>query len=308
MSCRREETFMGLIYDILVILIIAYVIYTNAKRGFGKVLVFGIGYIVATLLASVLAGVAAPSCYEVMARDSNLAAIHEANEHVDFTEVYLDMINEQDYGFTANKREISDLMYDIRNGEFDDRLYQFVIARTGESAVDQEAFRTLIRQTFTKVYGAQLEDRMPEYVCRDFEKSVEAKPQLMRDMMRACFDRNQSPDEIAEKIEDLFSAETTTEVIQILLYLILFSILMVIAAFIGSMLQNKMFFNIRNTTDHVLGGMIGILEAGVMITLLTLIVRLIVLLTGEKTMMFSESTINSSMLFSFFYHNIRILL
>ena len=108
---------MGLIFDILVILIAIYAIYSNAKRGFGKVLVFGIGYIVATLLASVLSAVAAPACYEAMSRDSNISAIEAANEQVDFAQVFTDKINAEDYGFSVNKRQIETLMLDIKNGE-----------------------------------------------------------------------------------------------------------------------------------------------------------------------------------------------
>lgn len=308
MVCRREDTFMGLIFDILVILIVIYAIYSNAKRGFGKVLVFGIGYIVATLLASVLSAVAAPACYEAMSRDSNISAIEAANEQVDFAQVFTDKINAEDYGFTVNKRQIETLMLDIKNGEFDDRIYDFVISKTGEGAVEKGHFQNMLNDAFIEAFGKQLEDRMPEYVCRDFEKSAKKDPQLMRKMMRECYDSNQTPREIAERVEDLFSANTTTEVIQIFLYLILFSILMVIAAFIGNILQNKLFFNIRNSTDHILGGLIGILEAGVMITLLTMIVRLIVLLTGGQSLLFSEETINSSFLFSFLYRNFQFLL
>ena len=149
---------------------------------------------------------------------------------------------------------------------------------------------------------------MPEYVITDFENSVRQNPQLMRDIMQAYYDQRQSPEERAEKIEEMFSQKPTTEVLQIFLYLILFSVFMVLAAVIATMLQNKMFFNIQKSTDHAMGGFIGLLEAGSMIVLLTLIARLLVLLGGGKFLFFNDEELDNTFLFSFFYRNIRMIL
>ena len=39
-TARGEDCYMGWILDIVIVLIVGYVIYSNAKRGFNKVIAF----------------------------------------------------------------------------------------------------------------------------------------------------------------------------------------------------------------------------------------------------------------------------
>ena len=248
---------MGIILDILIVLIVGYVIFSNARRGFGKVLVFCIGYLVSTFLASLISSAAAPVFYDGVARDSNINAVQTANEHIDFAAVYAKAINDEKYGFIADSKSVSLVLQDYNNGNFDDRLYEFVVSKVGSDGVNRTLFDKQIQEAFIRDYGKELGARVPEYVITDFEKSVRANPKLMRDIMYAYYDKRQTAEERAAKIEEMFSEAPTTEVLQIFLYLILFSVCMVLAAVIATMLQNKLFFNIRKSTDHAMGGFIA---------------------------------------------------
>ena len=299
---------MALILDVLVVAIVIYVIYSNAKRGFGKVLVFGIGYVVATLLASAISTIGAPAFYEGVAREANISAVESVNERVNFGQIFTDAINESDLGVRLNGSKVRNQLEDYSNGDFDERLYNYMQSEGGDILVNREQFRELLTKAFIRGYGEKLQEWLPEYVHSAFEKRAKEDPQFMRDMVREFYDDRQSAGERAEKLEDLFSADITTEMIQIFMYLILFSLFMVFAAIIASLVQQKIFFNIKSTTDHVAGAFIGILEAGSMLVLLTLIVRLLVILGAGKFMFFNDSQIENTFLFSILYRNIRLLL
>ena len=299
---------MGWILDILVVLIVGYVIYSNARRGFSKVLAFGIGYLVMTVLASVIASAAAPAFYDGVARDSNINALKTANGHIQFPQIYAEVINEQNYGFTATAKGVERVLEDYDRGAFDDRLYEYVCANTVDAGVKVEQFRKLILNTFIERYGKELGERVPEYVIASFEKSAKADPQIPRDIMRAYYDKRKNDDARAEIIEKQFSEAATTEVLQIFMYLILFSVFMVLAAVIATMLQNKIFFNITRGAEKAMGAVVGLLEAGSMLVLLTLIVRLIVVLGAGKFMFFNDDELNNTFIFSYLYRNLRILL
>ncbi|MBR3446566.1 MAG: hypothetical protein IKH27_02005 [Oscillospiraceae bacterium] len=299
---------MGWILDILVVLIVGYVIYSNAKRGFSKVLAFGIGYLVMTVLASVVAAAAAPAFYDGVARDSNINALKTANAHIKFERVYADLINVQNYGFTATEKGVERVLKNYDGGPFDDRLYQYVLSNTVDAGVKREQFRTLVLNTFIESYGKELGERVPEYVIASFESNAKEDPEIPREIMRTYYDTRKSDDARAELIEKKFSESATTEVLQIFMYLILFSVFMVLAALIATMLQDKIFFNITRGAEKVMGGMIGLLEAGSLLVLLTLIVRLIVVLGAGKFMFFNDDELNNTFIFSFLYRNLRILL
>lgn len=299
---------MALILDVLVVGIFIYVVYSNAKRGFCKVFVFGIGYLVATLLASALAALGAPAFYEGIARDMNVSTVESVNSHVDFPTIFADAINAQEYGQKIQSFQLKKVLADYDNGEFDERLYEYTISVCGKDLVSKGSFMQVIQKAFVSGYGEVLRERLPEYVYQSFATHVDDNPQLMRDMVREYYDYHNSDTERADKIEALYSAEPTTEVIQIFIFLILFSVFMVIAAIIASIVQQKVFININKATDHFAGGVIGLLEAGSVLILLTLVVRLIVMLSGGKFLFFNDAALDNTFLFSFLYRNIRILL
>ena len=297
------------VFDLLTVLIAVYVIVTNAKRGLTKSLVLGIGYVITTVIASLTAAIAAPSLYQTVAYDNNINGIITANKHMDFVEVFSDAINAQEYGFVVDNGEIKAILSDPqRCPQFDSEMFDYASQKTGGPVSQKSDFTAVLQDAFIERYGEQLNERLPHYVRMYFEKQVRRDPQMMRDLIATYYDDTKSLEQRADVLEKLYASAPTTQVLQIFMYLISFSVFMVIVAFISAVLQNRLFFNIQNSTDHSVGALIGILEAVAMLVLLTLIVRLVVLLTGEKFLFFNEATIAESKLFSFLYNHLDILL
>ncbi|HAM69244.1 MAG TPA: hypothetical protein DCP68_06490, partial [Ruminococcus sp.] len=67
------------LYDLLVIGVFVYVIFSNARRGLAKVLVISIGYAIVTIAAGVLASVGAPNLYRSVAAQTNITNFETAN-------------------------------------------------------------------------------------------------------------------------------------------------------------------------------------------------------------------------------------
>lgn len=303
------STTLWWIFDIAVILIAVYVIVTNGKRGVTKSFVLAIGYIITTVAASLLAAAAAPVLYHSVAHNNNISGIITANKHMDFPQVFATAITEQEYGFVADSQAVLKILSDPeKNQEFEDALYQYANVKTGGTVAVKSDFDAVLREAFISSYGNQLGDRLPKYVRMYFERQVRQDPGMMRELISTYYNRSMSDEQRAEVLEQAIAAKPTTEVLQIFIYFIIFSVVMVIVAIISAVLQNRMFFNIQNSTDHAVGALLGVLEAGAMLVLLTLLVRLIVLLTGGSTALFNDETIADSMLFSFFYNHLDILL
>ncbi|MBQ6042054.1 MAG: CvpA family protein [Oscillospiraceae bacterium] len=298
----------GWIFDILVIVIIGYVLFSNAKRGVCKVLIFGIGYIVAALIASFVSFGVSDALYEAVARESNISAVETANSHTDFVHAFSTAIEREQYGFELKEAEIRECLTAKDDKPFDERIYNYIVRKAGAEGISRNDVTAVLQEAFISAYGKQLYERLPEYVRMDFTDAAKKDPQLMRDMIHTYYDESMTSEEKAEKVEDLFSKEPTKEVLQIFLFLIMFSILMVIAAVIGTVMQNKMFFNIRTFTDHALGGVIGLIEAAVMVILIAMIVRLIVMLGGGNFLCFNDEDIRDTWIFRYFYDQLRVLL
>lgn len=296
------------IFDALTVIIVILVMASNIRRGMRKVLVFGIGYIVATLFASVFGAIAAPTLYEAVAERSDISAIETANSHIDLVAVFTDAMEAQQYGFKIDSAKIKEILTGKNNAEFDTELYEYANRNSGTPVSEKSVFMHMIRDAFVSAYGEALGERLPHYVKMNFEQQVTVNPSLMRDIIVEFYNPKHSAMNHAEFIEERFSREPTTEVLQIFIFLISFSVLMVVAALISAALQNQMYFSMLPRTDRILGGLLGLLETAVMLIILTVVVRLIVMLSGGTFFCFNDTAIHNSKIFIYLYDNIHILL
>lgn len=299
---------LWLVFDVAVVLLAGYVIFSNGRRGYAKVLILCIGYIVTTLLASVISAVAAPYLYETVAENTNVSGIQTANQHTDFVKIFYNAMKHKQYGFEVNYDKVCKYVTGEDNIEFDSNLYHYANRMSGSPVSTKAEFQQEMQKAFIAEYGKALGERLPQYVRMNFEEMTRLDPQLMRITVSDFYNNKISSAQKAASTEQIYAKEPTTEVLQIFIYFILFSIFMVIAAIFSAIGQKRIFFNIRVGTDHFLGGLLGILEAGAMIVLLTLLVRLIVMLTGGSGSLFNHTVIGESKIFSFFYDNISRLL
>ena len=296
------------IYDALVLLIFGYVLHSNYKRGMTKVIILSIGYLIAAFAASLIASFGAKPVYKSVAQSSNISAVETVNEHVNLAQAFSDAINQGGYGFTCTQADIESILRSPEKKPFDHALYEYACRRNNDTIGPENDFQDVLRKTFIKSYGEEMGNRLPRYAQTSFERQVNADVNVMRNIVDALYDKSQSPRETASTIESLFAKQATIEVLRIFLYLIVLSILMVIVAIINSIAQNKLFFNLSNFREHIYGGVFGILEAGVMLILMTIVVRLLVLLGGGKIFCFSNDTINKSVIFKYLYNHLSTLL
>ena len=275
------------IYDALVLLIFGYVLHSNYKRGMTKVIILSIGYLIAAFAASLIASFGAKPVYKSVAQSSNISAVETVNEHVNLAQAFSDAINQGGYGFTCTQADIESILRPPEKKPFDHALYEYACRRNNDTIGPENDFQDVLRKT-----GCTMDEADGIIVRMMSIDGVEG----------ACLFKE------SETIESLFAKQATIEVLRIFLYLIVLSILMVIVAIINSIAQNKLFFNLSNFREHIYGGVFGILEAGVMLILMTIVVRLLVLLGGGKLFCFSNDTINKSVIFKYLYNHLSTLL
>lgn len=296
------------ILDVCVIAIIVYVIHSNAKRGATKVLILGIGYIFASLVASLVASAGAESVYESIALRSNISSVESVNEKVDLPTAFKKAIDNEHYGLTCDRDAVEKILYSDDGQSFDEGLYDYVCSRIDKPVFQKTYFLNSIRNAFISAYGEAMDKKMPAYVRKSFEKAVLDDSNVMRNMVRLLYDRKKSARESATEIERLFARTPTIEVVRMFLYLILFSVVMVIAAVISAILQNKLFLNLTKSKERLFGGILGIMEVVAMLVMFTIFVRLMVLLGGGHIFCFSDESISKTVVFHFLYNNLPTLI
>ncbi|MBR5371975.1 MAG: hypothetical protein IK130_07155 [Oscillospiraceae bacterium] len=301
------ETSFWWVFDAMCAVIAAYVIFSNGKRGFTKVLVASIGYVVAVLLASVLAFASSSALYESVARPSDLSAIELVNSKAgEYPELFYKAIEAQNVAVKIDKKEIEQCLR--RNPKEFDKELRLYVGNKGGIFSSASRFEETMRSVFITHYGEQLAERMPRYVQMNFAKQVDDDPAIAGTIMEAIYNPKLSSKDAAAVIEDMFAKEPTQEVLQIFVYLIVFCILMVFAALISAALEYKLIFSFNKAADHALGALLGIVETLALLIFFTIAVRLVVQLGGGTLLCFNDPTIARSKVFSFFYDHISILL
>ena len=294
-----ETGFWG-IFDAMVIIAGIFIIYSNARRGVQKVLVMGIGYVIATVCAMFVSVPASEVVYEKVALQSDIAAIQRANKKVRLVELISGVIDQQQLGFVADRTDVREILTGENNREFVHALYQYVNHRYRDQVpFTEEHFSVMLQNAVVNYYGGLLGEELPEYVRLNFTNRVEEEPTLMPELVIRLFATGPE-----KYIEETYSKEPTQHVLQVFVFLILFSVIMVITAIISASLENKLFFNNSYTADHVYGGLIGVIEAFAVILLLTMLVRMVVMLGGGDLLCFNEPTIAQTKIFRYIYFNL----
>lgn len=302
------DTFFWWFFDALVIIICIFVLYSNGKRGVTKVLLLGIGYFIAALAASFVSNSMAPVLYEGMTKDTTVTAIEHVNRHYDMAAGIAAKVNMQNFSFTVDKATVRSYMEEQTADRFIGRLYTHLKHENDEvELINIDQTRQLVYDAVTEGYGKQLDDDLPAYVRAHFEEEVKNDPNVLRELITLLHDPKKET-EAVEYAEKNFAEEPTLELLQIFSYLIIFSIVMVIAAVIAALLENKFFFNNTRVKERVLGVLVGVIEAVTVLMLLTLVVRMLVMLGGGELLCFNEPTIQASMLFRHFYNNLDFIL
>ncbi|MBQ8922587.1 MAG: hypothetical protein IJ060_10600 [Oscillospiraceae bacterium] len=298
----------GWIFDVCIIAIIVYVIHSNAKRGATKVIVLSIGYIVASFAASLVSAAGAEAVYQSIAQRNTVSAIEAVNEKVDLPKAFKETIDKGRYGFTSSAQEIGSILQSEDRAHFDSQLYDYVYEHCGATVGPKSEFLNTIRDSFITAYGDAMDKKLPAYVRSGFEQAVQDDSEVMRKIVTAQFDSRMSVRDKATEIEVLFAKAPTVEVMRMFVYLILFSILMILAAVIAAVAENRLFLNLTKAKERFFGGVLGLLEVVAMLVLFTILVRLLVLIGGGDFLCFSDKAISNSFLFRMLYDNIPAML
>lgn len=297
------------VFDALVVVIAIGVIVSNAKKGLTKVFVLCMGYLIATVVAAFASAAAAPSLYETVARPSNMAAIEEVNDSIDVAQCFKDAIDEHKYGAVLSKKKIEQYLAPPNTAKFDKNLYYYVNEECGyQSTETLMEFKQILTDAFVDEYCSQLEERLPGYFCASFTQQMNSNPALINTVLEQLYKVNNSSEDSAGYIEDNFGAEPTTECFRIFVYIIIFSIVMIIAGIIANATKYRIYFNVLTGTDRFLGALLGFIEAAAVVIITTLVIRLIVLIGGGEFMCFNEETISQTYIYKYIYAQLGILI
>jgi uncharacterized membrane protein required for colicin V production len=107
----------------------------------------------------------------------------------------------------------------------------------------------------------------------------------------------------AEYIEETFVKPVVVYIINMAIFLILFFIVMVIVKIVSKHIENNTAGIVAvSTTDRVLGGIFGIVEAFVILLLAVVVIKWQVFVHVDTSQILNDSVIQSTKLFKYIYN------
>lgn len=287
-------------YDILAVALALFIIYLNAKRGFKKNFLVIIGYVLSAVVASVTSAMLAEPVYTGLIRESNLYALDQVLSDYDGTAVIQNALDKQEYGAKFDEKKI-DIYLSPAKADFEDELYRYVNQTCDYTVTTPTEFRNILRGAFIESFGSLMAKQMPLYARLSLEDKLADNDTLYVETMQHIYGETGSVRQITAYLEDTYVKDDCIRIINSFLFVAIFCCLMSLIAVLAKKLESRIYFNIYPVVDHTAGGLLGILEALMLLCLLCVFLRLLFVTASDTMLVLNEETILKSRLFRYIY-------
>lgn len=287
-------------YDILAVALALFIIYLNAKRGFKKNFLVIIGYVLSAVVASVTSAMLAEPVYTGLIRESNLYALDQVLSDYDGTAVIQNALDKQEYGAKFDEKRI-DIYLSPAKADFEDELYRYVNQTCDYTVTTPTEFRNILRGAFIESFGSLMAKQMPLYARLSLEDKLADNDTLYVETMQHIYGETGSVRQITAYLEDTYVKDDCIRIINSFLFVAIFCCLMSLIAVLAKKLESRIYFNIYPVVDHTAGGLLGILEALMLLCLLCVFLRLLFVTASDTMLVLNEETILKSRLFRYIY-------
>ena len=287
-------------YDILAVALTLFIIYLNAKRGFKKNFLIIIGYVLSVVVTSVTSAMLAEPVYTGLIRESNLYAFDQVLSDYDGTAVIQNALDKQEYGAKFDEKKI-DIYLSPAKADFEDELYRYVNQTCDYTVTTPTEFRNILRGAFIESFGSLMAKQMPLYARLSLEDKLADNDTLYVETMQHIYGETGSMRQITAYLEGTYVKDDCIRIINSFLFVAIFCCLMSLIAVLAKKLESRIYFNIYPVVDHIAGGLLGILEALMLLCLLCIFLRLLFVTASDTMLVLNEETILKSRLFRYIY-------
>ncbi len=284
-------------FDVAVIGIILVCVYLGGKKGFLKTAILLVGYLVAVFGGFIIAKAVSPYVYDNYLKSRTEKAVQENLKDFDMKKQIKDMFKEQNVGVEIPDSEIDRIINgggDLSKGFAD-------YAKKSDSTVNQAD----VQNKFSKVFNndailKNLKDRIPASIYSQMEEYLKSSKDSMNEIIKAL--NNPSKEESAKQVTELAVKPIVISVVQIVIFMITFTLLMILVRFIAQLFSKVKAVPVVGSANTLLGGGLGLLQGVFIVIVLALITRLIISVTNNDLIAINTPTIEETRIFKAFYN------
>lgn len=296
-----EVSSAWLVYDILVVAIVAYFSFTNARKGFGLIVISAIGYILSCVICSVASNLFAPVLYESTLKPDILDKTHSIVAKYDAGEEMKKCIADITYNLDVKSDDALKTINKSNPETLDSSIYKFIRTKSPSSvsSVDEvtDGIVEGLNDSMYDAFHGNLPDLMTKHI-RSF--TVENKEEAFE--LWKTFAEDKSAEEKAAVIEEKYIRENAVQFVKLFMFIVLFFILMAVFKLIEAKAVSRDKVFTLSKYDNAAGCAVGLIESAAMVFILCIFVKFALLLSDGTAELFNEDVINQSKIFSWFYN------
>lgn len=290
-------------FDVAAAALLLVSVFLAGKKGFSKVIVVMIGYVIAVAAALGVSGAISGFFYDNSVKQTNIKNITSVLERTDFTLETKNSIEGMGYNVRVNSDKLNDILSNSDEALYDE-LYKYTNNINGKVVDTKESFNQKMTEGFAAITGDILSSELSVYEVSAAENAIISGEADFSEMVMLLYNGNYT--EAATYIEENYTAPASKDIIKIFSFIIIIFVVMIIVRMIASVIDQKDSIRpLGSITEHVLGGALGAVEGAVLLLVAAAAVRACILLGNNEMVMFNSETIDKTI---FFRHIFNIML
>lgn len=189
------------------------------------------------------------------------------------------------------------------------RIAAVILALILSSFFAKYAYSTFIEPQVTETVNAKVEEILETDKNAAAEeiinKATEGMPEFIKNSALSCSNLIKIDDdkkaEIADTIEESVISPIVSSAMQIVIFIILLTIFLIIVKFLSKSFGEINDWPIVGKLNRFLGGVLGMVNAAVIVIVAVFVIKGVVLLSGNDLKIFNNETIENSKVFSYIY-------
>ncbi len=288
-------------YDAMIVAITLVTVFLSARSGFMKSMLSVVGYVISLIVSFSLCGVISSGVYNTAIRQGDMNNIREDLSHFDLKFETTSYINTLGYNVTVDNKNLSEIF--TGDGDIYDELYNYLNNVNGRVVDDKESFDKKINEGFAIMMRDFLTDTHSDYIGSSAYDKCISDPDKVKRAVYLIETDSMEPEaatytDSAKYIEDNFAADAYKDAIKVLSFIILTAVLLLL---IFSIIRKSGSGNMGEITDRILGGAMGILSSAAIIVILSVVVKAVIMFSGNEMMLFNTDTIEKTFVFRHIY-------
>ncbi len=287
------------IYDVIAAVIVILSIYSCAKKGFSKIIILVIGCVVSVFLASFVSQKSSDFIYDKFIKKTSMEAVSEAIEKYHPEISVREVIEDQDYGAVLEDSKVKKI---LESNDSIERLYEYTNQAAGDVVDTHDNFKKMLISGFTDAFSKQLGVTLPPYVTHELTQKLSENEKLFTETTEMLL---KSPDKMPEYIEKNYIREPATRLIRAFVFIISYFIFMTLIRVVIYRTFRFGLLNGYDRLDRFAGGLIGVVQAGVLLVVMAVLVRIMIHIAESSGSFISYETIEKTKFFKRIFERVN---